>query len=155
MGIETFEESGFVSRAVANRARSPVVITATVSLVRRELAPLPVLDTHVLEDVSRILALTPEERLLEVRNVSRFDAAARRALLVTSAGRVDVTHLPAGSEGYEDLARRAIRFDVFGAELLAASLADIIRSKEAADRPQDRQDVVVLREILRRKAGDE
>ncbi len=75
--------------------------------------------------------------------------------LVTSAGRVDVAFLPAGTEGYEDLARSAIRFEVFGAELLAASLADIIRSKEAADRPQDRQDVVVLREILRRKAGDE
>ncbi len=75
--------------------------------------------------------------------------------LVTSAGRVDVAFLPAGTEGYEDLARGAIRFEVFGAELLAASLADIIRSKEAADRPQDRQDVVVLREILRRRAGDE
>lgn len=90
-----------------------------------------------------------------------FDCSAetlgRAALwnLVTSAGRVDVAFLPAGTEGYEDLARSAIRFEVFGAELLAASLADIIRSKEAADRPQDRQDVVVLREILRRRAGDE
>jgi hypothetical protein len=72
--------------------------------------------------------------------------------LVTSAGRIDVAFLPAGTEGYEDLARSAIRFEVFGAKLLAASLADIIRCKEAADRPQDRQDVVVLREILRRQA---
>jgi hypothetical protein len=32
----------------------------------------------MLEDVARILALTPEERLREVRNVSRFEAAARR-----------------------------------------------------------------------------
>jgi transcriptional regulator with XRE-family HTH domain len=47
--------------------------------LRAELAPRPVLDTHMLEDVDRILALTPEERLLEVRNVSRFEAAARRA----------------------------------------------------------------------------
>ena len=60
--------------------------------------------------------------------------------------------VPAGTGGYDDLARGAIRFEVFGTELLAASLDDIIRSKEAADRPQDRQDVVVLREILRRQA---
>ena len=45
----------------------------------------------------------------------------------------------------------AVRFEVFGTELLAACISDIIRSKEAADRPQDRQDVLVLREILRRE----
>ncbi len=43
------------------------------------LTPLPVSGTYMLEDVARILALTPEQRLLEVRNVSRFAAAARRA----------------------------------------------------------------------------
>jgi transcriptional regulator with XRE-family HTH domain len=47
--------------------------------LRAELVPRPVLGTHMLEDVDRILALTPEQRLLEVRNVSRFEAAARRA----------------------------------------------------------------------------
>lgn len=45
--------------------------------------------------------------------------------------------------------RGAVTFDVFGTTLKAASLADIIRSKEAADRPQDRADVVVMREMLR------
>ncbi len=47
--------------------------------VRTELVPLAVPDTHMLDDVARILALTPEQRLLEVRNVTRFEAAARRA----------------------------------------------------------------------------
>jgi hypothetical protein len=70
--------------------------------------------------------------------------------LVTSAGRIDVVFEPSGTRGYDDLERGAVRFEVFGVELLAASLADIIRSKEAADRPQDRSDVVVLRELLRR-----
>jgi transcriptional regulator with XRE-family HTH domain len=42
-----------------------------------ELASAPV--THMLADVERILALTPEQRLLEVRNVSRFLTGARRA----------------------------------------------------------------------------
>ncbi len=82
-------------------------------------------------------------------------ALARAPLwnLVTSAGRLDVVFLPAGTEGFEDLRRAAVRFEVFGAELFAASLPDIIRSKQAADRPQDRQDVVVLRELSRRRGA--
>lgn len=35
-------------------------------------------DSHMLQDVARILSLTPEERLAEVRNVSNFLTAARR-----------------------------------------------------------------------------
>ena len=71
--------------------------------------------------------------------------------LVTAAGRLDVAFMPSGTNGYDDLIRHAVRFDVFGATLDAASLEDIVRSKEAADRPQDRQDVVIIREMLRRR----
>jgi transcriptional regulator with XRE-family HTH domain len=42
------------------------------------LEPFPTVDTHMLYDVERILRLTPEERLREVANLSRFEAAARR-----------------------------------------------------------------------------
>lgn len=70
--------------------------------------------------------------------------------LVTAAGRLDLAFTPSGTAGYEDLIQGALRFEVYGTELLAASLEDIIRTKEAADRPQDRQDVVIMREILRR-----
>lgn len=71
--------------------------------------------------------------------------------LVTSAGRLDLAFIPAGTEGYDELARGAVRFEVYGVELLAARLEDIIKSKEAADRPQDRQDVVIMREMLRKR----
>jgi hypothetical protein len=70
--------------------------------------------------------------------------------LVTNAGRLDLAFRPSGTGGYEDLVRHAVRFEAYGVELLAARLEDIIRSKEAADRPQDRQDVLVMREMLRR-----
>lgn len=70
--------------------------------------------------------------------------------LVTSAGRLDIAFEPAGTTGYDDLNSNAIRFEVFGVTLHVASLSDIIRSKEAAGRPQDRQDVLVMREMLRR-----
>ena len=74
--------------------------------------------------------------------------------LVTAAGRLDLAFRPSGTEGYEDLARHAVSFEVFGVRLEAASLEDLVRSKEAADRPQDRQDVILLREMLERRRHD-
>ncbi len=81
-------------------------------------------------------------------------ARARIWNLVTTAGRLDLAFEPSGTDGYEDLIRSAIAYEVFGVELKAAALEDIIRSKEASDRPQDRQDVLVMREILRRGAKE-
>jgi transcriptional regulator with XRE-family HTH domain len=46
----------------------------SVSLVPRRKAT-----THMLDDVARILAMTPEDRLREVANAGRFLSAARRA----------------------------------------------------------------------------
>ena len=46
--------------------------------LRAELVPLPVAGSHMLEDTARILSLTPEQRLREVGNVSRFESAAKR-----------------------------------------------------------------------------
>ncbi len=46
--------------------------------LRAELVPLPIPLTHMLDDIPRILALTPEQRLREVGNVSRFGSEARR-----------------------------------------------------------------------------
>lgn len=72
--------------------------------------------------------------------------------LVTSAGRLDLVFRPAPTEGYQELKDGALRYEVFGVELYAAHLRDIIRCKVAADRPQDRQDVIVMREILGRSS---
>ena len=69
--------------------------------------------------------------------------------LITTAGRLDIAFRPSGTEGYDDLARHAARFTVYGDELLAARLEDIVRSKEAAGRWQDRQDVEIIREMLK------
>lgn len=71
--------------------------------------------------------------------------------LVTSAGRLDIAFQPSGTEGYRDLVRTADRFDAFGVKFLVASLDDIIRSKESANRPKDREDVVLLKAMRARK----
>jgi hypothetical protein len=83
-----------------------------------------------------------------------FDCSAamlsRSALwnLVTDAGRVDLVFRPAGSTGYDELRQTAVEFDINGTTLFAASLRDILRLKQASDRPQDRQDALVIREML-------
>jgi hypothetical protein len=71
--------------------------------------------------------------------------------LVTNAGRLDVAFEPAGTKGYPDLARDAGQFEAFGVKFLVASVDDIIRSKEAAGRPKDREDVAILRAMRSKK----
>jgi len=73
---------------------------------------------------------------------------------VTSAGRLDVVFEPIGTSGYEDLMENSVEFEVFDVHLYAAGLEDIIRSKKAADRLQDRQDIIILREILKRRSDN-
>jgi hypothetical protein len=75
--------------------------------------------------------------------------------LVTAAGRIDLAFKPAGTEGYADLASGADRFEAYGVKFLAASVPDIIRSKEAAGRPKDREDVAILRAMQRRTDRDQ
>jgi hypothetical protein len=68
--------------------------------------------------------------------------------LVTDHGRLDITFVPTGTTGYEDLARDALHLSILGVETDVASLADVIRSKEAAGREKDRLVLPVLRRIL-------
>ncbi|HYJ59846.1 MAG TPA: hypothetical protein VE032_00100 [Actinomycetota bacterium] len=67
--------------------------------------------------------------------------------LVTDHGRLDITFTPSGTGGYVDVARDAVHLTVLGAEVDVASLADVIRSKEASGRDKDRLVLPVLRRI--------
>jgi len=68
--------------------------------------------------------------------------------LVTDYGELDLSFVPAGTEGYEDLAKRALSVAVKGHTVPIASLEDIIRSKEAANRPKDLAALPILRQLL-------
>jgi transcriptional regulator with XRE-family HTH domain len=90
--------AGLSQRQLARRARTTQSVVARVELgqtspswstlirllaaagfeLRTSLDVKPVARSHMLDDVDRILALTPEERLAEVGNVSRFARTARR-----------------------------------------------------------------------------
>lgn len=67
--------------------------------------------------------------------------------LVTDHGRLDITFEPSGTQGYGDVVRDAVHLTILGVGVDVASLADVIRSKEAAGREKDRLVLPVLRRI--------
>jgi hypothetical protein len=84
-------------------------------------------------------------------------AAAQIWNLTTKYGDLDITQVPSGTEGYDDLKRDALDMEVAGVRIRVASLADIVRSKQAAGRDKDLLALPVLRELvamqLREKTG--
>lgn len=96
---EARRRAGLSQRALALRAHTSQSVVARIELgitdpssgtlasllaaagceLRSRLEQTVILETHMLNDVTRILGLSPEERLREVANVSRFHAAANRA----------------------------------------------------------------------------
>jgi hypothetical protein len=75
---------------------------------------------------------------------------------VTTHGFLDIALLPDGTRGYDDLRRGASRERITDTlEVNVASLADVIRSKEAAGREKDRAVLPILRQVLERSRGIE
>jgi hypothetical protein len=70
--------------------------------------------------------------------------------LTCPAGPFDLSFIPSGTGGYDDLARRARIVVVQGLETPIADLADIIRSKRTANWPKDLEALPALEEALRR-----
>jgi hypothetical protein len=68
--------------------------------------------------------------------------------LITDHGRLDIAFRPSGTAGYPDLARDAVHLSILGVGVDVASLADVVRSKEAAGREKDRLVLPVLRRLL-------
>jgi hypothetical protein len=75
-------------------------------------------------------------------------AAARFWNLHTRHGDLDISFVPSGTQGYDDLKRDAEELSIDGLSIVVASLADIVRSKGAANRDKDRRVLPALREIL-------
>ena len=75
---------------------------------------------------------------------------------VTDHGYLDIALLPDGTRGYDDLRRSAAREQLTDdLQVDVASLADVIRSKEAAGREKDRAVLPILRQVLERSRSIE
>jgi len=86
---------------------------------------------------------------LDARTIAKGDAFT----FTTDLGWIDILATPAGTEGYEDLARTAQPFELFGQRVLIAAVDDLIRMKRAAGRPKDLlaiEELGALREELDR-----
>jgi len=71
--------------------------------------------------------------------------------MTTEAGDLDVTFCPSGTSGFADLKRDAINIEAADQlHIFVASLADVIRSKQAANREKDRLALPRLRRLLDR-----
>jgi hypothetical protein len=127
-------------------------VTTDVDIVPEEAADnLERLSAALRELVARIRVTGEPEGV-------RFDPAPeslRRVRiwnLQTTQGDLDIAFEPSGTRGYEDLRRDMVALRVRGLEVPVASLADVIRSKEAAGRERDRAVLPGLRELLARRS---
>jgi hypothetical protein len=90
------------------------------------------------------------ELVLEPDFIARFQNLA----LETAHGNLDICLTPDGTRGYSDLRRAATRERITEVlEISVASLADVIRSKQAAGREKDRVQLPTLRRLLEREGG--
>jgi hypothetical protein len=75
-------------------------------------------------------------------------AAVQTWKLTTEVGDLDLAFEPSGTQGYADLRRDATAAQLYDVTVHIASLADVIRSKQAANRPKDQRVLPTLRELL-------
>ncbi|MFN2626512.1 MAG: hypothetical protein ABR520_10570 [Mycobacteriales bacterium] len=92
-------------------------------------------------------ASAPQEGLPFAHNAPSLDGVDLWNLS-TRFGDLDISFVPTGTQGYQDLRRDAVRVELRGTPILLASLADIVRSKGACNRDKDRRVLPVLRELL-------
>lgn len=77
---------------------------------------------------------------LDARSLAAGDAFT----FTTDAGDIDLIATPAGTLGYDELARTAEQTDLGGLRVRVASIDSLIRMKRAAGRPKDLIEVEVL-----------
>jgi predicted nucleotidyltransferase len=96
---------------------------------------------------ARLRAATDEKGVPFSIDAQMLDGAEMSTLRTRYAD-LDLSFMPSGTQGYNDLRRDARTEEIEGVEVSIASLADIIRSKEAAGRVKDQAQLPALRRTL-------
>ncbi len=143
-----------------------VVIGATAAWLQGDPSVTADLDITPRKDIDNAERLATALTELRARPVERGVVGAQTTLeerdflgwqvrqYVTDAGAIDVLPDVVAVGDFEDLVRDAVSLNVAGTTILVASLPDVIRSKEALDRPKDRLHLETLRETLRHRRAD-
>jgi len=126
-------------------------------------SPLPTLDADVcpsrdpqnlerlaaaLEDLDARIRTADDPDGVRFPRDSAFLGGIELLNLVTRLGDLDLALTPAGTTGFAELASRALAMTIRGVTVRVAALEDVIRSKEAANRPKDHRSLPVLRQLL-------
>lgn len=104
--------------------------------------------SHALDDLDARVRADADPAGLPFHHDATSLAAVGTWNLTTRYGDLDLCLQPAGTQGYRDLARDAVQVRAFGIDIPIASLADVVRSKQAADRPKDQRVLPTLRRLL-------
>ena len=117
---------------------------------------------EALEHLDARLMVADEEEPIRMTLSPRVLRSADFFNFVTRWGRLDVVWKPAGTAGYADLSRHAVKATFGDVEVSVAGLGDVLRSKSALLRDKDMKTLHVLRELEERRiqaerhgAGDE
>ena len=125
----TFDLDVAPAREPDNLARLAAALRALDARIRAADAP----GGLAFECSAEFLANLPEDSILN---------------LTTRSGDLDLAFRPSGTRGFTDLMRSAVEVEAAdGAPVFVASLADVIRSKEAAGREKDRLALPRLRRL--------
>lgn len=131
-------------------------------------SPLPTVDVDVTpersaENLERLsTALSALEARVRVEGIPEglaFSHSARSLgaisvlNLITKFGELDIVVRPSGTD-YESLASHSLVVTVHGVEVPLAALRDVIKSKQSANRPRDRQALPTLRALEERITRD-
>jgi len=106
--------------------------------------------SEALGDLHARIRVDDLEEGLPFSHDARSLAAMEMLNLTSPAGDFDIVFSPAGTRnGYDDLEHQSVMIKVGSQEVRAASLADVVRSKEEAGREKDIRVLPALRRFLR------
>jgi hypothetical protein len=127
-------------------------VDVTPSRTRENLGRL----AAALSELEAKLRVTDLEYPFEIKLDDRTFDHGTTWTFVTKHGYLDIVLLPDGTRGYDDLKRGATWEEITDVLAISvASLADVIRSKEAAGREKDRAVLPILRQVLERSRATE
>jgi hypothetical protein len=143
--LQTLDAHGVrfvVIGAFAGRLLGSPTVTRDLDICHaRDRANLEALATALQDLHARLRGVADD---LPFRLDARSLAAGDAFTFSTDAGDLDVMATPAGTIGYEELARTSEQADLGGLRVRVASIDSLIRMKRAAGRPKDLIEVEVL-----------
>lgn len=103
---------------------------------------------HALRDLDARLRAPGSDEPVEIPLDEKTFTGMITMTFVTRFGPFDVSFIPDGTTGFDDLARGSQVIERFGVKIPVAGLADIVRSKRAAGREKDAAHLVILDEFM-------